>query len=187
MDDESLTNQAASALSQSPEDIIKRLWDPTFQTLFKVRYQEKILSELADKWLRFDTVSNILVALTASGSAVAGWAVWHKEFGPIVWAIFAGLVSVLSIIHNGLQVPTRLKELIEFRREFTRLRIDLETFWWRLKWGYVEKEMLATYEKFRGKYADLMNRGPSDIAETKKLRDRIDEEVKEELEDDIEE
>jgi len=44
-------------------------------------------------WSRFDTVSTVLVAITASGSTIAGWALWNEPAGKFTWGIISGIAN----------------------------------------------------------------------------------------------
>ena len=188
-DDQSINKASKTELSSDEYKVaINAYWKPSYETLYHVTYQESLSSALAERWQVIDTVTNILVAATASGSAVAGWALWNQPEGRSVWMIIAGFVSLLSIVHGGVQVPTRLKEQENVRRQFSKLRVDLETFRQRLQLGtrtldYFEK----SYIELRDRYADLVNRAPSDIANTYKLRVKIQELVNTLLKDEIRE
>lgn len=190
MDNQLPTNQPLQPelAPNEHQKAIAAFWKPSYETLYDVYFQEAISAALADRWLRIDTITNILVAATASGSAIAGWALWNQPGGRPIWVAVAGLVSVLSIIHGGLQVPTRLKEQEEFRRHFSRLRIELETFRQKLRLGFGTIESINnSYMELRNKYADLINRAPSDIANTYRLRVKIQKEINELLKEAIRE
>lgn len=160
------------------QDRLEVYWRLSYETLYNVVFQEGVSSALVERWRRVDILTNILVAVTASGSAIAGWAVWNQAGGRVAWAILAGCVSVLSIVHGAVQVPTQLKEQDEFRRLFSRLRVDLETFRQELELepGRIEA-MSKTYIGLRDRYADLVMRAPSSIINTRKLRLRAQEET----------
>ncbi|HZE62661.1 MAG TPA: hypothetical protein VE056_02220 [Pyrinomonadaceae bacterium] len=181
------TTQANPQLSSGEHTAaLEKYWKPSYETLYKVAFQEAISSALADKWLRIDTVVNIVVSITATGSAIAGWALWTQPGWRIGWVLSAGFVSVLSIIHNGIQVPTRLKDQIDYRRQLSKLRVDLETFRQKLELGRGTIDMFDEwYIELRNRYAELVNRAPSDIANTHKLRVKIQKEVNGLLEEEI--
>ena len=104
-----------------------QIWEATYDTYYDCYYQEIVADGLVRMWQVIDTVTKVLVALTVSGSAVAGWALWSEPGYKDIWAIIAGLVSILTIVHSTLGVPSRLAEWGEIKSLFAGLRINLET------------------------------------------------------------
>jgi len=180
-------HEVTARLSSSEHQAaLDKYWKPSYETLYRVTFQEAVSSALADIWLRFDTVVNIVVSVTASGSAIAGWSLWTKPGWRFFWILSAGFVSTLSIIHNGIQVPTRLRDQIDYRRQLSKLRVDLETFRQKLELGRGTIDIFDEwYIELRNRYAELVNRAPSDIANTRKLRVKIQKEVNGLLEEEI--
>src|SRR5438132_829669 len=85
-------------------------WNPSYELLSKVLIQELASEALTARWEKLDLVASFLVAATATGSAVAGWALWSTDGGKIVWGLIAGVASVASIVHGILKVPGRIKD-----------------------------------------------------------------------------
>jgi hypothetical protein len=100
-------------------------WSLSFDTYYKAYYQELASQALAARWERIDVLTALLVAATASGSTLAGWALWSDVGWKVVWAGIAAVATITSILHGSLRVPSRLKEQEELRREFSGLRVDL--------------------------------------------------------------
>ena len=103
------------------------LWDATFRAYYDVYYSEILANKLIARWQIADDFTKVLVALTASASAVAGWALWQQPEFKTIWTVLAGLSAVLALTHAVLAVPRRLKDWVETRSHFLSLRIDLET------------------------------------------------------------
>lgn len=51
----------------------------------------------------------ILLAVGASGSVIAGWYIWKTSVGQPVWAVFSGAVAVLAILKPILQIPAKVE------------------------------------------------------------------------------
>jgi hypothetical protein len=115
-----------------PYDPRDQLWEGSFETLYHVFYEEYITWGLINQWQKIDEITKVVVALTASGSAVAGWTLWNEPYFKTIWASIAGFAAVLSIIHTALRVPERIKEHGEAKLQLINLRIDLETFRYRM-------------------------------------------------------
>ena len=170
--------QTQTSQAERQVNIARTFWILSYETLYRVYFQEAVSSALVERWRLIDVSTNILIAVTASGSAIAGWAVWTSGRGRWFWLLLVGTASLASIVHGAVQVPTQLKEQEEFRRLFARLRIDIETFRQRLELGTGDRELLdRTYTELRERYADLVMRGPSSILNTRRLQVRAQGEV----------
>jgi hypothetical protein len=99
-----------------------------FHLFYDSFYQECAADAMVNRWQYLDEVVKVLVALTATGSAVSGWALWQSPSFRSVWAVIAGVGAMLAIIHTALGVSGRLREWGHIKRYFTDLRYDLETF-----------------------------------------------------------
>jgi hypothetical protein len=167
------------------ESIIRLYWKPSFYTLYDSYFQELLASAVSDRLQRLDIATNLLVTFTASGSAAAGWALWSQVGWRTVWLMVAGVASTASILHGVLTVPALIKKQEEVRQQFARLRIDLETFRYeleiimgdptRVSAGYEEVD--KAYKQLRDRYATYSTQPSRNIANTAKLRDRIQKDV----------
>jgi hypothetical protein len=70
---------------------------------YRDAYQNKIEAGiLISRWQMVDEVTKVLAALTASGSAVAGWLIWQETgWKQTTWRVLAATASILSIIYEG--------------------------------------------------------------------------------------
>ena len=104
------------------------LWEQSFEVYYDAYFEEILSQMLVHRWSIVDVVVKILVMLTASGCAVAGWALWHEAEFRTIWAILSGSAAVLAIVHAALSVPNLLKEHVRSNKEFFLLRNELEIF-----------------------------------------------------------
>jgi len=88
--------------SPDPRD---EIWVASFDTLYDALYAEAVADKLIDRWQGVDQVTRALVAITASGSAVSGWALWSKPQFQSTWLIDSGVAALLAILHATLGVP----------------------------------------------------------------------------------
>ena len=123
----------------------------------------------------------ILAALTASGSAISGWALWSDSKGKVFWISLAATASVLSILHSALGVPAKIKEEEQRRQQFSALRVDLETFRHSLTLGCEFKEANKTFEKLRERLSNYVSKTPPDLVFTAAARKRVQSKVNEKL------
>ncbi len=132
----------------SPQEI---MLNDAFKTWFNSRYQELISSELLENWQLVDTFVQIGIAVTASGSAIAGWQLWERPEMKVAWAIVSGIISVLAFCHKGLRVTDKVKIWSESKKAFTMLRNQLEI---------LRYEVDASFEKNRDsidkRYLEIM-------------------------------
>jgi hypothetical protein len=83
--------EIANTPDQSESYRRDRLWEAVFETYYDAYYEEILSGDLIDRWQSFDEFAKIVIALTASGSAVSGWALWTQPGFRAVWAVLAGL------------------------------------------------------------------------------------------------
>jgi len=157
------------------EEALKAYWKPGFDTLYDTCFQELASEALMGRWQKIDIVTSLLVALTASGSAVAGWALWSAQGAKLVWAMLAGVASLASIAHSVMGVPGRVREQEELRRLFSELRVDCETFQQQLRVGLEMAEARAKYDKLRERLTQCTGRTRPDLALTTRLRKKVQE------------
>jgi hypothetical protein len=161
--------QPAPANSIDP----KQFWKDTFTLFYEAYLQEMASQRLSKRWHSIDTVTSVFVTTTASGSAIAGWALWSSPEGKIVWVTIAAVSSILSLIHSTLQVPSKMKAQDELRGCFSGLRLDIEQFRRsirnQLSAGQIPSGAEDSYTEFLHRYTEYMKRVPDSITVTNKL------------------
>jgi len=166
-----------------------QLWELTFETLYDSSFEEMVADNLITKWQLVDEITKVSAAVTASGSVVAGWALWNQEPFKVFWAVAAGLAALLVIVHAALGVPTHLKDLGERGILFTMLRLDLETLMgqMRLNPEFSIDDYNSKFLKYRERYKAGIERLKPDILRTSWLERRLQNRLNEHLKDRIEE
>ena len=53
-----------------------QLWRVSVETFYKVYYAESLTNSLIKSWQRWDEIAKCAIAITATTSAVSGWALW---------------------------------------------------------------------------------------------------------------
>lgn len=165
------------------------LWQKSFATYYDCYYEEMISERLVYRWGLLDDVTKVLVALTASGSAVSGWALWNTPDFKFIWILLAGLGAFLSIVHASLNVQSRVKEWENLKKDFTGLRVKLETFRHQMEINpdYELNVFMKSYEDYRNKYSDIMKRIGGDITRTSKFQEKAQDDLNLKLKDQIQE
>ncbi len=164
------------------------LWKAVFETYYDAFYNEILADKLINRWQIVDDSSKILVAATASGSAISGWALWNEPAYRRIWVLIAGTSAVLGIIHGSLGVAHRLKDWGEIKRTFAGLRINLETLQYRMKFDFkaTNREFKREFIKYRRQYAnavqslknDVMLRRGLEVVSQKELDRKLDQDQK---------
>jgi hypothetical protein len=157
-----------------------QIWAVTFETYYDSYFQELLHEQLTRKWLKLDQFTRVFVALTASGSAVSGWALWaDPDFKPI-WTCLAGLAALLTIVHATLGVPERLRDYGENKRRWSGLRADIETFRYKMEIdpNFSIESFTAEFSTYRKRYTEIIQLLKDDILSTtgteEMAQDRLD-------------
>lgn len=104
------------------------LWKAAYETFYYVYYDELLVETLIARWLAIDQIAKLAMALTATGSVVAGWSLWSNPALKVAWAILAGFGAVCAIVHTSWGITFRLRDFEQCKSKLLCLRIDLETF-----------------------------------------------------------
>jgi hypothetical protein len=152
-------------------------------TFYKVYYAESLANSLVKSWQRWDEIAKFVIAITATTSAVSGWTLWNLPQFKIIWSIIAGSGAVFAILHTNLKVPDRLKDLISVAQYLKGLRINLETFRYKMEVdpNFAIEEFNDEFLGYREQYLEGFLRLKHDLLITKRRRIKVQEEVNEEL------
>jgi hypothetical protein len=102
------------------------IWNATWKSYYETYFQEILSEKLVFRWQRFDELSKVIIALTASGSALSGWALWNQADFKVVWAMLAGIGAILAVFHKSLEVSHKISDWVSSRSQFCLLRFDYE-------------------------------------------------------------
>jgi len=165
------------------------IWSASFNILYDSLYQEIVADRLVKKWQKIDALTRVLVALTASSSAVAGWALWTKPEVKPLWIVLSGIAAVLSIIHATLGVPDRIKQFTEDEGRFLSLRIQLEAFRYKMR---IDSQFdVANFTddllKFLERFAENGRQIKNDLLRTRRLEEASQSQVNTALAKEIDE
>jgi hypothetical protein len=160
-----------------------QLWRVSAETFYKVYYSESLTSALIKLWERWDEVAKFVIAITATTSVVSGWTLWNLPNFKIIWSIIAGLGAIFTILRANLKVPDRLRDLISVAQHLKGLRINLETFRYKMELdpNFVIEEFNDEFLGYRDQYSEDSQQLQNDIFLTKKRRIKVQEELDAEL------
>jgi hypothetical protein len=146
-------------------------------------YMQELISEaLVDFWSRFEAVSSLLIAVTATGSTVAGWAVWKTGSGIIVWGAFSGIASLLAVISGTLQIPTRIKSQNELGMALWDIGQRAEALYEKVR-ALDNKEIEKQLTILDREYREAMKKTHRDMIMTRKWRARLQKLLNERMEE----
>jgi hypothetical protein len=162
-----------------------QLWRVSVETFYRVYYAESLANSLVKSWQRWDEIAKFVIAITATTSAVSGWTLWNLPQFKIIWSIIAGSGAIFAILHTNLKVPDRLKDLISDVQYLKGLRINLETFRYKMEVdpNFEIEEFREEFLGYRDQYSDGSKRLKNDILLTKRRRTKVQEELNAELQD----
>lgn len=146
-----------------------------------------VADRLLQRWGVVDDATKWLVAVTASSSAVAGWALWTKPGLEALWAILASVAAVLSVTHAALSIPQRLKHWEGTKKSFVGLRLQL--FALREDMSIDSEFDVATFHKryvtLRDSYRELMSNLGPETMRTKRLERSVQETLNQTIDDQL--
>ena len=163
------------------------LWELTFVTFYDSYFEELLADKLIKIWQVLDETTKILVAITASTSAVTGWALWNNEMFKMPWLCISGIAALLSIIHSTLAVPSRLKDWTNTKLVFSSLRIDIETLRGQMEINpdFSIEEVNTEFLNLRKRYKEGIQDVKNDILRLRfielKIQDDLDNRIKDQI------
>jgi hypothetical protein len=157
-----------------------QIWKAVYLVWYANRYNQDLAAKMVDRLKNLDDGVKVLVALTASGSAVAAWPLWSSGPFRVWWLILASTAAVLSIAHGSLAVPARLKEWLEVKRDFLQLGVELDTLrdHMQVSTEFDVQSVMERLESARARFAELEGRIPSDFFATAELKVSIQDVMK---------
>lgn len=171
------------------DDPWTELWNQIWKSYFNAYFMERKSEKLLGVWENIDTVTNILVLFTATGSAavttsaVAGWSVWDSPTGKVVWSGLAGLAAVLSILSQSFGVKSNIKMQTDWLVSYREVRTRLEMIMSRMKLhpnsdsDELESEFILIKKNLAARTAGYR----TNILDTKRRGIQIQEQLEEDL------
>jgi len=151
------------------------VWNASWLSYYEAYYQELLAERLVLRWQRLDEFSKVLIALTASSSALSGWALWNEPGFRLLWLIIAGFGAILAIVHKSLDVPRKLTDWSSSRSQFSVIRIEFENVLNRMRINpnfpveVLSKSLLG----LRARYAEAYQKTQVDAFLTFRLRSKV--------------
>ena len=149
-------------MSLDPRD---EIWNESHNLYYDVYYAEVVEQKLEARWSTFDYVSRILVAATASGSTIAGFAFWKDPQLAWLWPLLSGISAVLAILSEKLGVADKLREHSQSGNALCSLRTLIEKFNFKMRIdpGFSIEDFTIEFFEMKERYSSEMNKIKYDI------------------------
>jgi hypothetical protein len=148
-----------------------KLWADAYQKWYDAYFNENAANALVSRWQAFNDPAKVIVAITASGSVIAGWTLWSQPGFKTFWIILAGTGALLSVISSSLTIPERIKDWTNTRADFSGVRVQAELLMTHMKFK-PEFDIDAAHKALENiivRYNDAVNRIRNDFLHTKSL------------------
>jgi hypothetical protein len=96
-------------------DVLRSIYDDYRDALLNRLYNGIRVEQYSSRTKSFD----IVIALGASGSGVAGFALWQAEYGKLIWGLISAVSIILAVIKPILKWPEKLDEYSELYAEYS--------------------------------------------------------------------
>ena len=158
-------------MALDPRDAI---WNETYDLQYNAGFTEEIEKALLVRWVWFDSITRIAVAISSAGAALAGLVFWKNADYTYLWPLFTSASTLLAIISQQLHVVDKVKRHTAAATEMGSIAFDSGTLIVRMK---VNPQFpIADFEKkllvLRGRYSLEMKRVQHDLLLTKGVQNR---------------
>jgi len=150
------------------------VWNAAWETFYDTYYHVILFEMLSKRWQTLDFLTKLLVTITTSSSAVAGWALWNDNDYKIVWLVLAGFASFISIIHTTLNVNEKVKKYSDLSNKMSSVKYDFESFQHEMKVypDFDVKDFYNKLELLRNKNINILENHSIDFLTTDKIRNK---------------
>jgi hypothetical protein len=152
-------------------------WPARYETFYDAYYQELLAIAVTERWQKIDLFINLLIAITASGSAFSGLAWWSTTWGRPIWGALATSAAIGAICHATARIPNHLKQEEEARREFSLLRGKLQTILHKMTSDGDNNELELEFQILRTKLVEFTAKLEPDLAATIALQKKAQQDL----------
>lgn len=160
-----------------------QLWQAVWDGYYDACYQEIICDNIIQRWHVADEVAKVIIALTASGSAIAGWALWQHDGYRSAWAVFAGFGAVLAIVHSALAVSAKVTLWSDLKRDFVDINLEFDILKKKMEINpqFDVTSFTSEFIELKRRYSMATQKMPNDLLKTRKLEFAAQDELNEAL------
>ncbi|MGI8554615.1 MAG: hypothetical protein ACR2PL_28065 [Dehalococcoidia bacterium] len=127
--------------------------------------RERLSASLVRRLDLVNTVAGLTAGITASGSTIAGLALWGSSAGKVIWAIIASIAALSAIVINVLHVTDRIPKEQEIQQQYRQLASEAEAFRRALTKSLDSHQAEAEFNDLRRRLAQAQQSAPSTILE----------------------
>ena len=170
------------------DDKKDNLWVASYEVFYDCYFEEIVADKMLQFWSVVDDVTKWLVAITASGSAVAGLALWNGHGYKELWLLISMVASILSITHGSLGIQGRIKTWAEVKKSFSMLRMELQGIRQDMQIDpqFDTEDINNKFLAVRSTYQDVMSQLSSDSFRTSGVETKAQQKLNEKISDQIE-
>ena len=150
------------------------IWNSAWETFYDSYYYSILFSLISKRWQLVDFYTRLIVAMTASGSAIAGWALWNDDDFKILWIILAGFASIISIIHSTLNINEKIKHYTLLNNNMSNVQLEFESFRQEMR-VYPEfhiNDFFNKHTELREKYQKALELNTPDLLSTDYMQNK---------------
>lgn len=161
------------------------IWESTFDLYYDCYFQELLIYGLSGRWIKIDIVVRILMAATASGSTISGWALWEDPTYKTLWSFIACFTAILTIVYLTLNVAEKVKTYTQTHKDFLSLRHRLYQLRndQAIDPDFPIEEMNDKLKEYRSEYSAICSQTSFDILKTTRLENTTQDEINSRLAD----
>ena len=170
---------AAVALAMPKEQLVETLWQ-----IYEV-YRTALLNQLyyaaqLARYRRINSILEILVAIGTSTTTIGAWTIWNSNGGKAMWAIFAGMATVVSVIKPPLNLSGEIERFTNLHAAHAALYGDVNSLVKKIRRTHTfTDEMSKELEEATNRYEKLAV--TDDLRPNQKLRQECTEAVKKQI------
>src|SRR6516165_3660759 len=100
---------------------LNRSIDGIYQNLVEVQARYRWSAQLLRKSTRANRILEIIIAVGASGSGVAGLALWKSDIGQYIWGCIAGASILVSVVKPILNPASTIEKYSKVSSDYATL------------------------------------------------------------------
>ncbi len=128
------------------QELVQSLWNDARTARLSDLYYGSRLAVFT-KW---NFAIELLIAITTSGSGIAGWAVWQDKIGAAVWAWIAAWAAIFAIAKPLLAMERRIRGAASQQQIYRTLLSNLENLAFDIQQsGELSQEHRRQYQLYR--------------------------------------
>lgn len=142
----------------------QQYWQELWKLYYSVYFHELVDATVGNRLSWAVKISDFVFGATASGSAIAAWAVWNEAAFQPVWGALSGAAGFLAIVMPIIGIRDLAKNysasLILARR--LRLRIEFYRAELNIREDWDKAALLSKLNGFQGQYEEFILQRPAD-------------------------